>query len=205
MPVSLASDPEFAAPRTRFDIDIDEICARVPASVTTKGMFFNRCLALARELDEAALLQAAGLDDDRILPFGDYPWNGFVRLAAAVGEPLHGGRTAIGLRAVGRTLYDEFADSLPGRMTFGVLRYNADRVIGLGAKAWMMSGSPGRVVSESVGDQHYRYRYLGYPAEVTETLAIGVLESALHSCGEVAQLGFARLDEMNAIVDIRWG
>lgn len=205
MLVALASDQEFAAPRTHFEIDVEGIIARVPESVVSKGMFFSRCLALAGDQDEDELLRAAGIEIPRFVPFADYPWNQFVRLSVAVANAIADGQTAIGLRQIGRAMYDEFADSLPGRMTFGVLRHNADRVIGLGAKAWNMSGIPGHIHGQSIEDQHYRYHFVDYPADVGETLAIGVLEGALHSCGEVPRLSFARADAMSSIIDIRWG
>lgn len=205
MQVALASDQEFAAPRTHLEIDVEGILARVPASAMSKGMFLNRCLAIAESHDEDELLRAAGIETPRIVPFADYPFAQFFRLAVAVANVIAEGRTAVGLRQVGRTLYDEFADSLVGRMTFGVLRHNADRVIGIGAKAWTMSGIPGRVHSQSLEDQHYRYHFIEYPAEVAETVAIGVLEGALYSCGEVPRLTIAHADLMHSIIDIRWG
>lgn len=205
MRVALAQNQAFAAPRTRFEVDIEDIVARVPDTVTSKGMFFNRCLALARDHDEVALLRAAKLEVERFVPFADYPWVDLMRLSVAVADAICNGRTVAGLREVGRSMYDEFADSLAGQMTFGLLRHNADRVLGLGAKAWMMSGVPGRITNESIADRHYRYHFSDYPSDVTETLAIGVLEGALHSCGEVAKLGIVRVDAMNSVVDIRWG
>jgi uncharacterized protein (TIGR02265 family) len=205
MQVALASELEFATPRTDFEIDVEGIIAHVPPTVMSKGMFFNRCLGLAQNHDEVELLRAAGIGVPRFVPFADYPWADFVRLSVVVANVICDGRTAAGLREIGRSLYGEFADSLAGRMTFGILRNNADRVIGLGAKAWTMSGIPGRLYNESLEDCHYRYHFTEYPADYAETLAVGVIEGALHSCGEVAVLKFARADIMNSIVDIRWG
>jgi uncharacterized protein (TIGR02265 family) len=204
MQVAIASEQEFAPPRTRFDIDVEGIIARVPES-STKGMFFARCLSLAKDHDEDELLRAAGIEVRRFVPFADYPWAQFVRLSIVVADAIGNGRTVMGLREIGRALFLEFADSLVGHVTFGVLRNNADRVIGLGAKAWNMAGIPGRVHGESVGDRHYRYHFVEYPAEFTESIAIGVLEGALISCGEAPRLTFARANPMNSVIDIRWG
>lgn len=204
MQVSIASEQEFAPPRTRFEIDVESIIARVPESVT-KGMFFNRCLALAKDHDEDELLRAAGIEVRRFVPFTDYPWSQFVRLSVEVANAIGNGRTAVGLREIGRALFAEFADSLVGHVTFGVLRNNADRVIGLGAKAWNTAGIPGRVHSESLGDRHYRYHFVEYPVELAETVSVGVLEGALQSCREVPRLSFARANSMQSIIDIRWG
>jgi uncharacterized protein (TIGR02265 family) len=204
MATALAPEIAFAAPRTRFEIDVEALIAEVPAGVTSKGMFFTRVLAMAGDLDEAPLLDAAGLDDRRFVPFGDYPWPAFIRLATAVADRLRPDARAIGLREIGRTLYADFADSLVARMTFGALANNADRVIGLGPKVWNMAGVPGCVEGVSVGDRHYHYRFLAQPADLSETLAVGILEGTLHVCGEVASLGFARLDAMNSVIEIRW-
>jgi hypothetical protein len=125
-------------------------------------------------------------------------------VCCAVSDVIAPGRAA-GLRKIGRTLYTEFADSLAGRLTFGLLRNNADRVISLGPKAWNMSGVPGEIVGESVGDCHYRYHFNDYPAEITETLAVGVLEGALVECNEIPRILFGCADPMHAVLDIRWG
>lgn len=205
MQIAIASEQEFIPPRVRFEIDVEGIIARVPAEASTKGMFFNRCLSLARDHDEDALLRAAGIEMRRFVPFAEYPWAQFVRLSVVVANAIASGDTTAGLREIGCALFVEYADSLVGQVTFGVLRTNADRVIGLGAKAWNLTGIPGRVHAESVGDRHYRYHFVDYPAEFTETIAIGVLEGALRSCGEIPRLSFARADLMNSVIDIRWG
>lgn len=171
----------------------------------TKGMFFGRALALLEDrADEDVVIATAGLDEPRFVPFMDYPWLDFMRLCCAVSDHIYDGRRSAGLRHIGRTLYSEFADSVAGRVTFGLLRNNADRVISLGPKAWNMSGSPGKVIGESIGDRHYRYHFTGFPAEITETLGVGVLEGALAECGEVPHILFGCADPMNAVLDIRW-
>jgi uncharacterized protein (TIGR02265 family) len=203
MLIALAGDEPFVKPRTNIAIDLDSIAARLVGSPTTKGMFFNRALRLVDDDDE--LLRAAGISETRFVPFSDYPWMDFVRLCATIGDRLHPGRRAAGIRQVGRTLYGEFADSLVGRVTFGLLRSNADRVIGAGPKAWNVSGIPGEVVGESIGDCHYRHHFVGYPAEIAETLGVGVIEGALAECGETARVLFGQADPMHAVLDIRWG
>jgi uncharacterized protein (TIGR02265 family) len=195
----------FVAPRTRFEIRVESVTSQVSDSIMSRGMFFNRCLGLIEGQDVEAVLRDAGLDEQRFVPFGNYPWTDFFRLAVAIANMICNGRTAAGLREIGRTLYTEFAESLAGRMLFGVFTTNADRVIGLGSKAWMMSGTPGLVTTESIGDRHYRYHFTDYPADVAETLAVGILEGALHHCGELAVIGFARVSETHAVIDVRWG
>jgi uncharacterized protein (TIGR02265 family) len=205
MLIALAGERPFVKPRTKFEIDLDDILSRLEGTPVTKGMFFGRALALLDDrADEEPVIEAAGLDETRFVPFMDYPWIDFVRLCCAVSDHIYGRRSA-GLRHIGRTLYTEFADSVAGRVTFGLLRNNADRVISLGAKAWNMSGSPGKVISESVGDCHYRYHFTGFPAEIAETLGVGVLEGALAECNEIPRILFGRADPMNSVLDIRWG
>src|SRR5690606_33935459 len=123
----------------------------------------------------------------------------------AVANAIGSGHTALGLREIGRAQYDEFADSLDGQVILGLLRHNADRVSGQGVKAWNMAGIPSRVHSESIEERNYRYHFENYPAELVETVSIGVLEGALHSCGEVSRLSYARADLMRSVIDIRWG
>ena len=206
MLVAISGERSFATPRTNFELPLEDIVRRVGTQARTKGMFINRSLALGRKhAEEYELIAAAGLEEDHFIPFKDYPWVDFIRVCCAVSDVLYEDRRTAGLRHIGRTFYSEFADSVAGRVTFGLLRNNADRVIALGTKAWNMSGSPGEVVSESIGDRHYRYHYTAFPAEVAETLAVGVLEGALAECGEQPQLRFAAADPMNSVIDIRWG
>lgn len=204
MLIALAGEQPFVTPRTKFELDIDAILTRVQGAPTTKGMIFNRVLSLARDHDEDELLAAAGFEERRFIPFESYPWHDYLRLCCAVSDTLYSSRSA-GLRHIGRTLYVAFADSVAGRVTFGLLRNNADRVISLGTKAWNMIGAPGEVLAESIDDCHYRYHFTDYPAEIAETLGIGVIEGALAECGEVPRLRYARADPMNAVIDIRWG
>jgi uncharacterized protein (TIGR02265 family) len=205
MLIALGREQPFATPRTKFELDLDAIAARLSGRPTTKGMFFSRALSLVPgQTDEEPILRAAGLEESRFVPFNSYPWMDFVRLCCAVADVISTSRAA-GLRKIGRTLYSEFADSLAGRVTFGLLRNNADRVISLGPNAWNMSGIPGEVVGESIGDCHYRYHFVDYPAEIAETLAVGVLEGALVECDEVPRILFGCADPMHAVLDIRWG
>jgi hypothetical protein len=121
-----------------------------------------------------------------------------------VSDEIYDGRHAAGLRHIGRTLYSEFSDSLVGRTIFGLLRNNADRVAGLGPTAWKVGGIPGEVVGESVGDCHHHHHFIGYPAEIAETLAVGVTEGALAQCNVRPRVLFAAADDMNSILDVRW-
>jgi uncharacterized protein (TIGR02265 family) len=205
MLIALAGEQPFATPRTKFELDLDAIAGRIVGTPTTKGMFFTRALSLVPgQADDEPILRAAGLDETRFVPFNSYPWMDFIRLCCAISDVIAPARSA-GLRKIGRTLYSEFADSLAGRVTFGLLRNNADRVISLGPKAWNMSGIPGEIVGESIGDCHYRYHFCDYPAEITETLAVGILEGALVECDEVPRILFGCADAMHAVLDIRWG
>ena len=47
--------------------------------------------------------------------------------------------------------------------------------------------------------------YVGTPAEITETLGVGILEGALAECGEVPYISFGSADLMHTVIDIRWG
>jgi uncharacterized protein (TIGR02265 family) len=205
MLIALPGERPFATPRTKFELDLDAIAARLSGAPTTKGMFFNRALSLLPDpTDDESIIRAAGLAESRFVPFNGYPWMDFVRLCCAVADVIAPRRSA-GLRQIGRTLYSEFADSLAGRVTFGLLRNNADRVISLGPKALSMSGIPGEVVAESIADCHYRYHFSGYPAEIAETLTVGVIEGALVECNEIPRILFGCADPMHAVLDIRWG
>ena len=206
MLIALSAERSFEAPRTKFELDPNELERLVGREAQTKGMFINRALAqVDGRAEEFDIIAAAGLDEDYYVPFKDYPWIDFIRICIAVADVIYPERRPAGLRHIGRTFYAEFAESVAGRVTFGLLMRNADRVMSLGAKAWNMSGSPGKVVSESMGDQHYRYHYTDFPAQITESLAVGIIEGALAECGERPQLSFAEADPMNSIIDIRWG
>lgn len=206
MPVKLPPDHEFVAPREDFPVDLDSFLSLVPDGAIVKGMFMNRTLSQAPpEFDEDEILERAGLDNQRFVPFRDYTWVDFIKLVATVGELLVGeGKTAAGMRRVGRSYYPEFAQSLAGKVTFGLLGRNADRVMALGPKAWNMSATLGEVSGETLGDCHMRYHFAGYPADVAETLGVGVLDGALDFCHSEGSFEFARVDIMNSVVDVRW-
>lgn len=206
MSVALADESVFRAPRLDFDIDVEAVVARVPADATTKGMYFNRALRLApSELYEDEILAKAGVELQRFVPFRDYPWTDFFRIATTVGQLVVGeGRVSAGLRQVGLSFYPEFAESVAGRVVFGLLGKYADRVIQLGPKAWSMSATLGQISGESMGDCHYRYHFEGFPAAVAESMSLGIIDGALSFCSAKGAYEIAVIDDMRCVIDIRW-
>ncbi|MCA9684250.1 MAG: DUF2378 family protein [Myxococcales bacterium] len=206
MPVAPVDESAFRAPRLDFDIDVEAVAAGVPAGATTKGMYFNRALRLAPpELYEDEILAKAGIELQRFVPFRDYPWTDFFRIAATVGQLIVGeGKVSAGLRKVGLSFYPEFAESVAGKVVFGLLGRYADRVIPLGPKAWSMSATLGQISGESMGDCHYRYHFDGFPAAVAESMSLGIIDGALAFCDAQGQYRIAVLDDMRCVIDIRW-
>lgn len=200
-----ARDLEFRPPRPNYEVDVDRIVAAVPGGATTKGMFINRTLRLARGIDDETILAQAGVELQRFIPFRDYAWRDFFRIAHTVARlrspELPDNQR---LREVGHAYHPAFAESLAGKLLFGRLMRSPSRVLDLAPKAWAMSSTLGALRAESMGDCHYRHHIDGIPLDVTESVLLGVLEGSLIYCDVEAEIAVAVLAEDRAVFDIRW-
>jgi len=202
---SLVAEPSFHPPRLKFELDIEAILAAAPATATARGRYLTRTLDMRPEgLSEEEVLHQAGIPFKRFVPFQAYPWTEFFRLACAVASLLDEDSVSAGLRTVGRSYYPDFANSVTGKIVFGLLGRNIEKVIPLAPTAWSLSGTFGKIHAQPLGSRHYRYHFEDYPSPVAESLFAGILEGLITHCNSSGTIGFVGVGEMESMFDIRW-
>jgi len=196
---------ELRSPRTDLAIDLDRAIGRLPPGATIKGMFVNHVAEQAATLEvPARLYERAGTSSPRYLAFRDYPYSDLLRVVVRVAAVRYPDRPlAAAAREIGKGFYACFADSMAGRVMFGVLGRDARRVMPMGYRGWQVCVGFGDVRCETIGEDAVRYVFRHFPGLV-ETLDLGVIEGALDYCGERGDLRVADDDGRHWIVEVRW-
>src|SRR5690606_3740261 len=107
------------------------------------------------------------------------------------------------LRRIGRTFYPMLAETLAGKVVFGVLGRDPARVFAIGNKGWDMALNFGRVRVDKVDERVVHYVFTDTPT-FTDTVSIGILEGAGHFLGVEARARIDFRDAGNATLEISW-
>ena len=160
----------------RLPLDLEARICDATLGHTVKGMFFRRVVDVAKAAGVTA--QAAGLrhpvNDDRYVPFSDYPLADYFRWSAAAATALHPkSPLSEGLRRVALRDFDEFAKSRIDGITLAF----TGGAKGTLAKSGMMYSQvmKGVGVESFATDEGVVIRYRNYPGPV-EIYPIGTLE-----------------------------
>jgi uncharacterized protein (TIGR02265 family) len=195
----------FRPPRFQDPVDLDAHLALVPSGATNRGIFFqefvHRARAVAPDADLAAL---AGIERRRYLPFLEYPYADFLRLAHAAARVLFP-RSPIGegLRRLGHGTYDTLLESHAGRVIFSVLGIDFEQVCRNAGAGYRVAVSFGKVTSTQVGPKHFRIAYEVQPSFL-ETLQVGVIEGAARHCHVTPRIQIELRDLAHATIDVDW-
>lgn len=194
---------EFRAPDPSR-LNVDAVLARVPSTATVKGLFMETLLQDIDSSEREQLLARAGITFRRYTTFYDYPYSDLLRLERVLAQRAHPELAeGEGIRKLCSAFYEAFAQTMAGRVVFGVLGRNARRIMPLGPKGWKICVGMGRVESEVVGDTHVRYHFHDYPGLI-EAADVGVVEGALGFCRVQGTIAIAEIREGDAVLDIRW-
>lgn len=192
------------APPDYNRLDFDAALAAIPDKATVKGLFMQALLQAVEAHEQCDIMEAAGVPERRYTGFHDYPFRELVLIERALARRLHPDiPEGPAIRQLTTRFYAAFAETVAGRVLFGVLGRDARRVIPLGPRGWKICVGMGRVEGEVVAENHVRYHFHDYfgPAEAGD---IGVVEGALRFCGVKGQAEIARIDRGNFVFDIKW-
>ncbi len=109
-----------------------------------------------------------------------------------------------GLREIGRSVFPRLAQTLIGRMLFGALGRNVNRVLMVAPAGWKICENFGDVRAVQLGPQHIRYTYTDHPIELIETIYVGSIEGAAPRFDVEIELGIALDGPRRTLLDIRW-
>jgi len=194
------------APRLDVDLELERSIALLPKHACVKGVYFSDVLRRASKAEpHAEILRRAGVAPRRWLPFFDYPYADWMRIAVVAAQALTPEKSpAEGMRELGRHAYDTLLDTQVGRVVFGVLGTEVSDILRIGPKGYAMMVNFGSVTAEAVGASRYRYRFREFPCFL-ETFQVGVLEGAVRHCKARGEATIDLHDLANADVDIAYG
>jgi uncharacterized protein (TIGR02265 family) len=168
-------------------------------------MFFGDLLSAARTVSADATAEVMReLGSRRYIAFKDYPLREHMALSSRLVPrlfPQHSSRE--GMRRLGWLVYPLFKESLIGRVVFGVLGHDLDRVMRVGPRSFELSLTRGRASAERLGEGHYRYAFeeiYGF----LDSYYVGVLEGVFRDHGVPCEIRLALSSPSDGVMDIRW-
>lgn len=199
-----ASAP-FVRPDFLSDIDLPPLLAAVPSDATCKGMFLADIVEAVRKRTngrEHELLTLVGRE--KYLAFGDYPLREHVLLTAHAAKLLYPHvPSREGARRIGQAVFPAFSESMIGRVIFGVVGKDLDRIFEVAPRAYQRTLSHGRILASFVGPRHWRYRFEGYYSHL-DTFQVGVIEGPILAAGKTPHVR-TRIDSpFLGELDIHW-
>lgn len=195
----------FSAPDFSRELDPLPYLERVPPDALCKGMFFHDVLKAVQRVSPTAAAQLVPhMGQRRYVRFKDYPLREHMELTAEAVKLLYPQLPSReGMRRLGWLAYPTFADSMVGRIVFGVLGKDLDRIFEVGPKSFEVSMTRGRAVARRLGEAHWRYELkevFGY----LDSYYVGVLEGPIRHHGLVPDVRIHPASISDAVLDIRW-
>jgi uncharacterized protein (TIGR02265 family) len=187
--------PDWNAP-----LDVEEVLARIPPDAVVRGLFFQE---LARQCEARGKPPPPSMPP-RLVPFGNYPLHAYcssvIETARAI-EPDVPLRE--GVRRVGRAAYPALAQSMIGRVVFGVLGNDYLAIIRLCAKAYSMSLNIGRAETLESGPGRAVVR-LDDMFNLFDSFQVGVFEGSLESCNKQGTVAVWRETPISGEFLVTW-
>jgi uncharacterized protein (TIGR02265 family) len=195
---AMVRESDFVSADDQAPLDVQAALAQTPPAVELRGMFFNTYL-------EAAKKRGLTLKTTRSYSaFKMYPlreWQAFLLDALPV---LHPGLTVRGaLRSAGRVAYPTFADSMLGRVIFGVLNKDLGRILRIAGKGYEHSLSMGKAEQVDGGDD-WAQIHLTDVWSFVDSYQVGVIEGAIDACGRQGEVRVRPIGPSEAEFLVRW-
>lgn len=205
MGAAVDQDVAFVAPDFTRDLDVRPYLERVPPDALCKGMFFHDVVKAVKRVSPTAVEKLVPLmGRRRYVAFKDYPLREHMELTAEAVKLLYPGLpTREAMRRLGWLAYPTFAESMVGRVVFGVLGRDLDKIFEVGPKSFEVSVTRGRAVAHLMGERHWRYELtdvFGY----LDTYYVGVLEGPIRHHGFTPDVRIHATSLSDALLDVRW-
>ncbi len=198
----ISGEHRIAEPGDEVTITLEELLRGVPPGASIKAMFLTEILA--RHSDRAEVLQAAGVSVGRWVAFSDAGFSEWVRLVDASARLRFGRAGRAGsLRAVAQTAYEAFAASLAGKVIFGSLGREPDRILEA-LPRFAVNVVPLEIEGTRIERGHHRLAMSGFGPKVVEGLLLGVVQGALAGCPEGLSYRLEVESPTRTIIDVRW-
>jgi uncharacterized protein (TIGR02265 family) len=184
------------APNLKQSLDFDALVQACPETATAKGMFLQ-------DLSDTLKQHKLPHPTEKFLGFKDYPYRRYIGLIAEAVRGIYPTEPPlVAMRTLSRNAYPTLAQSMVGRVVFGVLGNDPEKVLRLAAKgfALAMSGCSCTVEVER-GRALATLSGIHLPIEAQ----IGVFEGAINACGKQLMATRTRRDGDNAgLIELTW-
>jgi uncharacterized protein (TIGR02265 family) len=167
----------FVDPDWNASFDLEAYLAAIPATATTKGMFFDSPIRQARERAG----EAPGRE--HYSSFKDYPIREYVEVivrCAELGYPESSVRE--GLRQIGRRIYPAFFDTMIGKVIFKFAGDDIHAALRAVPRAYKIS-TPQAEAEIRLEEERRVILALRHVWDVPEASQVGVFEGGLESFG----------------------
>jgi uncharacterized protein (TIGR02265 family) len=165
---------------------------------TVKGFFFERAL---QELDARKMPRVSMR---RYAMFKDYPLADYRTLLVEASAQLYPQLpTREALRRLGQLAYPTLANTMIGRVIFGILGDDLPKVMKAAAKGYKIALQPGSATVLEVGDHHSHVR-LDEIYVFSDSYQVGVFEGAITSCNRQGEVAIKRHAPTSVELWCRW-
>ena len=188
----------FRAPRFDLPGDLEGNIKLLPPGATVRGMFFTDLVEhVAKVAPQVDLAAVAGTPPRRYVAFLEYPYADLLRTVVAAAKVVYPSLPqGEGVRRLGHRAYGTLLDSHAGRVLFGVLGVDVEKVLVYGPKGYRIATNFAKVSAEKVGEGRFRYEF-GSPMLI-EHYQVGVIEGALLHYKAAGEITIAMTDLSHA-------
>jgi uncharacterized protein (TIGR02265 family) len=198
-------EPSFHVPNFAGELDPAPYLALVPDDERCKGVFFHGVIDATKKLAPTRVdALFSGMQERRFLPFREYRLREHMLMTMNAVHILHPRiPTREAMRRLGWLAFQSLSDSMVGRVVFGVLGRDPERVLSMGPRAVSVSLRKGRLTAHRLGRSHFRlvfeqiYGYL-------DTYYVGVVEGALRAHGVLPKLTIRLSSLVDGEMDVDW-
>lgn len=181
----------------RAPIDLDAGRAAIPPGALSKGFLLagvvKGCERRGKKLDVGK----------SYIAFKDYPTTEYADVCERAARLLWPDESMReGLRRVGHMAYPDLADTLLGRVVFGVLGKDIKAITRIVDKAYSISGNRGRATVTSLGDTWSTIKL--EDVVHVDALQVGAFEGALMACDLDGDVKIKRLGPGAAELHTSW-
>jgi uncharacterized protein (TIGR02265 family) len=188
----------FVEPPWEAPLDIERVCASIPADATISGMFFVALLSGAKQ--RGLTLPSAA---ERYTSFKFYSVADLARLLAEAADRFFPGRPVRqALRSLGRAAPDAFLSSTLGKVTLGSTQGTHDAVAAM-ANAYELNMKSSRVTTVATGATWMTVRLDRVPYFL-DSHHVGTFEGVLRHAGVKGTVQIASRSATSADFLLSW-
>lgn len=184
------------------DVDLEATLANIPASFTTKGMFFTRYVAaLGAEWEALLPSLSEPARHGRYHAFESYPLRDYMRVFDRVARARFPGSTREAFRLLARGEVEVFSDSTLGKVTFSLLRDPAASLLRF-PEIFRIMTRASECSARRQGERRVAVTYTRYHGAVEQ--ALGLVEGLVQLYDEAPRVEVTVDDDRRTVLDVTW-